>query len=116
MSLLAPFARDITVVRAGTTGDRYNPAAVRRDWATATRTPARAVVEQADSAEDVDDRDTVASRWRLFTLPGVDIDLLAYDRIEVDGRTFEVDGAPAKWPGLGGAVHHVEAKLLEVTG
>lgn len=116
MSLLQPYAQTITIVRAGTAGDRYNPAAARPDWTTATSTTAQAVIEQASSTEDVDDRDTVTSGWRLYTLPGVDLDLTAYDRIEAGGRTFEVDGAPAKWKGRGETVHHVEARLLEVTG
>lgn len=116
MSLLQPYARDVVIVRAGATSDRYNPASSRPDWGTATRTTVQAVVEQSASAEDLDSRDTVTSSWRLYSLPGVDLDLTAYDRIEVDGQTFEVDGAPAHFTGRGGSVHHVEARLVEVTG
>lgn len=116
MSLLTTYTQTVTIVRAGTTGDRYNPAAARPDWSAATRTTAQAIIEQEASSEALGSRDTVTSAWRLFTLPGVDIDLTAYDRIEWNGRTLEVDGAPAKVTGRGGSVHHIEARLREVTG
>jgi hypothetical protein len=109
-------AQSVTVVRAPLAGTRYGGGQTR-DWDAATRTVVdRVSVQPGGGTEDVRDRDMSVSSWTLYTARGQDIDLLATDRVEVDGRTLQVDGDPNRWPAPGGGVHHVEARLKEVTG
>lgn len=113
MSLL--YAQTVTIVRAGTVVDDYHNE--KPDWgAGATRTPVSGVNVQPSGrgTEDTDDRQVTVTGWRLYTPRGVDLDLLATDRIEFDGMTLQVVGKVARWPAPGGGVHHVEADLREV--
>lgn len=53
-------------------------------------------------------RDTTFERWELMLLPNVVID--AGDRVEWDGKVFEVNGSPSKvYSGFG--ADHIEASL-----
>jgi hypothetical protein len=63
------------------------------------------------SSEDIDERDTVSESAIGFFDPDVQLD--AYVRIEVDGLTYEVDGAPIMRLGARGP-HHWEATLRRV--
>jgi hypothetical protein len=71
-------------------------------------------VQPVSSAEQLGTGDTVTTRYRLFAPAGVDLD--AVDAVEVDGRSYEVDGETSRWSDLLGVPHHVEAFLRRVTG
>lgn len=104
----------ITVLRAPLVSDRYGSQI--RDWTAATRTDAVGVsIQPAANTEDIRDREQLVDTWTLFTPRGVDLDLLATDRVEWGGLTLQVVGSPSRWS-VGGAIHHVEATLQEVTG
>jgi len=49
-------------------------------------------LEQEQSVESLNDRDTVVSSWKAYLPAGTDI--TAFDRIGFNGQLFEVDGAP----------------------
>lgn len=113
MTLL--FYQTVAVVRAPLTADRYGNQV--RDWENATRTTVTGVnVQPATSEEATDDRQVSVSGWEMQTSEGVDLDLLATDRVEYDGMTLEVVGKVGRWPSpWGPGVHHVEARLKEVS-
>ena len=89
---------------------------VERSWANPTRTdvagcsvqPAASVTDWGDPAR-VREIDAV-----LYAPPGADI--REGDRISVDGRTYEVDGAPMAWASPTGAVSHVYCNLKAWSG
>lgn len=113
MSVLA--VETITVLRAPLVADRYGGQI--RDWTNATRTDVDGVsIQPAATTEDIRDRELLVNTYNLFTSRGQDIDLLATDRIAWNGLTLQVDGDPNRWPAPGGGVHHVEAKLKQVSG
>lgn len=113
MSILA--TETITVLRAPLTGNRYGGQI--RDWTAPARTEVVGVsIQPANTTEDVRDREQLVNTWSLFTPRGIDLDLLATDRVEWNGRILQVVGDPNRWPAPGGGVHHVEATLKEVTG
>ena len=110
------YAQQVVRLRAPLVVDVYNDA--RRDWANAARTTITGVnVQPAGSPprsdEDTDDRQVTVTGWRLFTPPGMDVDLLETDRIEYGSIVFEVVGKVGRWE-VAGRVHHVEATLTEV--
>ncbi|WP_458085821.1 hypothetical protein [Streptomyces malaysiensis] len=108
------YSDSVTVVRAPLITDKYGQ--TKRDWPNATRTMVVGVSVQPDaSTEDMGERSTVITGWRVRTPRGTDLDLLATDRAELDALTLEVDGEVARYT-LGGQVHHVEARLKRVTG
>lgn len=105
MTLLGMLTQTATVVSFPMSAvDEYgNPVAgpeVRTDY------PAR--LEQTESTEVTRGRDTVISDWRLFLPADALVD--AYDRVEIEGSTFEVAGRPAvEWAPRG--PHHTVARL-----
>ncbi|WP_369190160.1 hypothetical protein [Streptomyces sp. R08] len=106
----------VTRVRAPFKVDKYGNTSTDRDWTNATRVPFKRVSFQPDaSTEATGDRPSVITGYRLLSRKGIDLDLLASDRIEADGMTLEVDGKVGRFR-MGGRVHHVEARLKEVTG
>jgi hypothetical protein len=111
------FAQTVTRLRAPLVTDRYNNRVP--DWPNAARTDVAGVNLQPagsppDSDEDTVDRQVAVTGWRLYTPPGMDLDLLATDRIEYGGRVLEVVGEVGRWE-VAGRVHHVEVYLREVT-
>lgn len=113
MSILTP--ETITVIRAPLTANRYGGQI--RDWSSATRTDVTGVsIQPTSTTEDIRDREQLVDTYALFTPRGVDIDLLATDRVQWNGLTLQVVGSPNRWPMPGGGVHHVEATLQKVTG
>jgi hypothetical protein len=112
------FEQAIVIVRAPLVADRYQNKT--RDWSNAARVPVEGVNVQPAGApvrseEDTVDRQTTVTTWTLQTREGVDLDLMATDRVEFDGMTLEVDGKVGRWPDpFTGAVHHVEARLKEI--
>lgn len=113
MSVLA--VQTVTVIRAPLVANRYG--GQTRDWTAATRTDVDGVsVQPTGSTEDVRDRELLVDTYTLYTSRGRDIDLLATDRVQVDGVLMQVDGGIDRWPAPGGGIHHVEAKLRQVAG
>lgn len=113
MSILA--TETITVVRAPLAANRYG--AQIRDWSAATRTDVAGVsIQPTATTEDVRDREQLIDTFALFTPRGIDIDLLATDRVEWNGLTLQVVGSPNTFPMPGGGVHHVEAVLQRIVG
>lgn len=111
------FAQTVTRLRAPLVTDRYNNKI--RDWPNAARTDVAGVNLQPaasppDSDEDTVDRQVTVTGWRLYTPPGMDLDLEETDRIEYRGRVLEVVGEVGRWE-VAGRVHHVEVFLREVT-
>lgn len=83
-----------------------------RDWGNAARVeniPGEIQFER--SIEYVDGRQVTVSRWNLFAVP--DADVVATDRIEQHGNTFEVDGEVGLLRRRG-VPHHIEAVLRKV--
>ncbi|MEV0445449.1 hypothetical protein AB0I84_08180 [Streptomyces spectabilis] len=110
------YTQTVVILRAPFVTDRYGNTTSDRDWDRATRTTVRRVSVQPDtSAEDTGDRPVVVTGWRLITRTGVDIDLAPGDRVDALGRVLDVDGDVARWT-VGGRIHHVEARLKEVSG
>jgi hypothetical protein len=114
------FHQTVTRLRAPVTTDRYRNQV--RDWSQATRVTFTSVsVQPASRAEDNSpgDRDRVTTGWTLQSRPGVDLDILPTDRVELaDGTVCEVVGEIARHPDPFGVVpvHHVEAALQRTTG
>jgi len=107
VSLLDRLQHDVTRVRPARLTDRRGDRV--DDWTFATRTAlAPAWVQQSSSTESRDERLVTVTRWTLYCR---DLTLVARDRIEWDGRVFEVDGAPNALDGSPG-IAHVEASLV----
>lgn len=114
MSLATLLVHDVTILRAGSTTDRYGDAV--KDWATATSTASKAWVAQQSRTENVEGREALISEWVAFLPAGTDV--AGRDRLVWGDLTFEVVGRPntAPSPRLGGASHHVEVTLTVVEG
>lgn len=103
--------RNVTILEATTSTDRYNNTIL--DWTSPTETPARAWVAQTSTVEDHEQRDaaitTVTATFETCT------PITATSRVVLDGTTYEVDGEPlVAWTPRG--AHHVEATLRAVVG
>lgn len=112
------FHQSAVRLRAPMVEDRYKN--LKPDWADPDRLTVSAVnvqpANRSSSSEDTVDRQVSVTEWDLQTPQGVDIDLLATDRLEVDGMVLEVVGEVARWPDpFGPGVHHVEARLKRVS-
>ena len=102
----------VILIRPAARQDRYGNTTLDYGDA-ASRTPIRAWLEQAGAREPLSDgRDPAVTGWLLITNH---LDIVARDRIEQDGRVFEVDGVPAPVHTPAG-VHHLEAHLTSVEG
>jgi head-tail adaptor len=70
-------------------------------------------LEQKESVETLNDRDTVVSSWTAWLPAGTDVN--AFDRLNFSGQVFEVDGAPwLVWNPRKAAQSHIECKLKVV--
>lgn len=88
---------------------------LKRDWDAAVSTAISGCWVQPISGEEaVLDREFSRTNLRLFA-PHSDA-LLVTSRVDVDGVEYEVNGEPRRWPGPGGAPHHIEADLKRLTG
>jgi head-tail adaptor len=101
----------VDVLRASSTTDRYGND-VAGTWATHL-SDVPAVVQPANTSENVVDRDTVVTRYRLHI--GPDTDITALDRIVWRGRTFDIDG-DLEQHSRKGTPHHLEAFLRGTSG
>lgn len=111
MSLARMSTVPVVVVTAGTTTDRYN--ATTTDWANATRRNVLGFFDDGTSTEVTDGRDALVSNATFFLPP--DDPITGRDRIEIDGATYELNGAPSK-PRTPRGMHHLECRLLLVEG
>ncbi len=112
MSFASMLVHDLTIVRPGTTTDRYGN--VTKDWSNPTETAVKGWVAQQEGTEVLDGRDAQIRRWICYLPAGTDI--TGSDRVVWGTVTFEVSGPPNRaWhPSMG--EHHVEAVLLAVVG
>ena len=70
-------------------------------------------VEQASRSENDDQRSQLSADW-IALLPA-SADITGRDRVEYDGKTFEVFGPPTPRNTLRGT-HHIEATLRWIEG
>ncbi|WP_425589138.1 hypothetical protein [Streptomyces similanensis] len=86
------------------------------DWSTATRASYKGRVEPLSSAETVQQGDQVITTLDCFLPPSAAV--TEYDRAEVDGVTYEVNGKPDVYTGYGPlkALAYQRVTLKEVTG
>lgn len=101
----------VDVLRAEPTTDRYQNT-VAGSWTTHLEA-VPAVVQPADTSENVIDRDTVVTRYRLHI--GASTDITSGDRVVWQGRTFDVDG-DLELHSRKGTPHHFEAFLRVTSG
>ena len=109
-----PHGRDtVTVSRAPFVQVRGSEA---RDWDNAEPHDIEGCnIQPSSTSREFGDRiESVEDRWRLFA--PFDADIQAGDRIEHDGRTFEIDGSPMPRKSPTGRISHVECALVEWRG
>jgi head-tail adaptor len=113
MSIDGFYTLDVTVLRAGAGTPKYGNATL--DWTDPSMTMTSGWLAQHTSAEPVTTGRTTAviTDSVLFLPPETDI--TERDRVEVDGRTYAIDGVPVKARTPRG-VHHLEVKLRAVEG
>lgn len=110
---MLPFTTDrVTVVHAGVITDAYNN--LIRDWAHATRTEVRAVVQARSTTEVTAGRDQTVTTYRCFLPDGTPV--TAQDRLEWSGVVLEVDGEPSLLKGPMPALDHIEVIGKVVSG
>jgi hypothetical protein len=108
-----PFATDtVTVVHAALETDSYNNRV--RDWAHATRTAVRAVVDGTVSTEATDGKDQTATLYRIYLPPGTAV--TAQDRMEWNGLVLEINGEPIPRKGPTSALNHIQIDGRLVSG
>ncbi|MFJ8750456.1 hypothetical protein ACIREO_14150 [Streptomyces sp. NPDC102441] len=112
----AMYADSVMRLRADFVVDRYGNASTERDWPNAEQQAIAGVNVQPDSSlELVGERTSVTTAWRLIGPKGRDLDVLRTDRLVFDGMTLEVDGELARYR-YAGRVHHVELRMVRVSG
>jgi hypothetical protein len=100
--------REATITSRDAVGeDKYG----NTTYTAVTAGPYKCRLEQTTTTEMTQDRETVITRYRMFMLAGPD--LRAADTVQIDGKTYEVDGDPVVRDGMH-AAHHIEATLKEV--
>lgn len=117
MTLSRLLTDSVVILRAPAAADRYGSRSrTGRDWSDPVRTTSRAHVQPGARAESGGDRDTVTTGIRIWLPAGTDV--TATDRIEWDGRTWEVDGEPQRWrpPRPGSATAHVQVTAQQIRG
>lgn len=111
MSLTSLLVRTAVIQTASTTVDRYNNTVL--DWTSPTSTATTVWIAQTATSEDLDHRDGTVDTV-IATFPAGTV-ITAYDRVVIDGQTYEVDGKPNRaWTPRG--EHHVEVVLREIVG
>jgi hypothetical protein len=105
----------VTVVRPGSTTDRYgNPTA---DWtaATSTEVDGAAVAPRLQPEQTDEGRQAAVDALTAYLPPGTDV--VHTDRVVVRGLTYEVDGRPAVWTSpFTATTRGIEVPLRRVAG
>ncbi|GAA4071304.1 hypothetical protein GCM10022284_03730 [Streptomyces hundungensis] len=103
------FSDRVAVRRADIKDSTYTR---RRDWSTARTVFEGLAHVQPDRAFEArsPERETAQERLRVFLPWGTDVD--SADRVEFDGRTYEVDGEPMEWNY--GSIRHVRVRVWRV--
>lgn len=106
------FPHEITRLRAPLVADDYGTPESKRDWDNAAETEMRGFVQPMETTEIADGREASVVRHQLFAPAGSD--LLASDRVQYDGDTYELTGDGQSWNmrGLG----YVSVVMQKVTG
>ncbi|MEU5030173.1 hypothetical protein [Streptomyces milbemycinicus] len=112
--LLLPTHTVTVLTKPEPTRDRQNNRIV--DWSTAVRTAYRGRTEPVSSSETVQQNDQVITYLTCFLPPSAAV--TEYDRAEVDGVTYEVDGRPEVHTGYGPLkiLAYQQMTLKQVTG
>ncbi|MFD6070315.1 phage head completion protein [Amycolatopsis lurida] len=107
------FPHRLTVVTPVSVPDEYeNPVPRLTYGPDAPRRTVAGFMQPGSSTEPAaPSRQAVVTGWRAFTAAPV----TSRERIEWDGRTFEVSGEPARWSPRFGYVHY-ELTLTHVEG
>ena len=108
MSIRRLMTQPLTVQTVGgTTTDEYGDTIV---VPTGDPVPALGFLEQKDTIEYLNDRQTVVSKWKAF-LPA-DTAIGPMDYINFNSQKFQVDGEPEHlWNPRTKSVSHIECKL-----
>lgn len=101
----------ITILRAARVTDRYGT--VTLDWKNPTQTVVRGEVQPRATSENAVGRSLEVIDAVLFLPP--DADLLASDRVLINGVTYRVVGPPQQVQRLG-RPHHLIANVTNVEG
>lgn len=112
--MLPSFCKDTVTVKRATLVDKRGTKVL--DWSEPTSiTVGGCSVQPNTTSRDFDGRTVqVTEDWTLYAPYGSDIK--AGDRIEWEGVTFEINGAPMPWKSPTGRVSHVWARLVEWRG
>jgi hypothetical protein len=110
------FTDTVTVLRAGTTVDRYGDTVL--DWDNPTETEVEhCKVNPAAGQDDpgrLDDRAGLTKRWVMSAPRHVDI--RSTDRIRWSGIDFEIEGEVLPWDSPYGGASHLLIQLVRVEG
>lgn len=112
MSILRLMTQPLTVQTVeGTTTDEYGDTV---PTPAGDPVPMFGFLEQKDTIEYLNDRQTVVSKWKAF-LPATTV-IGPMDYINFDSQKFQVDGEPEHlWNPRTKSVHHIECKLTVVS-
>lgn len=117
MSFSSLLIHEITITNPGavTGSDRYgNPVLASSSFTSRARVQmGGGGARSGASEEDIIDRDTRVSRFKIFVPAGTNVSGLS--TIVWEGRSLRVDGEPAPIDGMHGA-HHIEFMAEEVLG
>jgi len=101
------------VIKPGTVEDRN---VLRPDWSDVTRISEGGWRFHPLPSPEATEAGRQGIVTRLQGIGPADSAVAAHDRMEVDGVTYDVDGAPQRWPSLGGTLDHIEVVLQRVDG
>lgn len=104
---MIPMPHTVTVVSPTTSTDRYNN--VARSYSPGTRRTMRGFLQPMTTPENTVDRSAVTYGYVLFSIEAVD----AHDRVEFEGRTYEVDGPSRHWTALTGSHYETFLRVTE---
>jgi hypothetical protein len=106
------FVRDVEILTAATTTDRYGDTVL--SWTSPTVEDTKVWLAQNSATEPQGEgRDPLVTDLVLFLPTGTTID--GRNRVRIDGTTYTVEGRPRDAWTPGGS-HHLEVNLQEVAG
>jgi len=117
MALPSWFRETVVRLRAPYVTDEYGNETSTRDWALAVPlsiTPCSVQPMVGSEQFEGGDRDAIVNRWIIYAPPGADI--VAYDRIQHNGVTYEVRSDIRRWPSASGGLDNTQLELERVDG